>query len=232
MGLRPIKVVKNYLSHAEGSCLFSMGETTVLCVATIENKVPPFIENESLNSGWVTAEYSLLPRAGKTRTPRNRGSGSGRSHEISRLIGRSLRGVVDLEQLGKRTIIIDCDVIKADGGTRTASVNGGYIALYLAVKTLYDSTDIKNWPIKDSVGAVSIGIVDGKIVLDLCAKEDNNAEVDLNLVMTGAGEIIEIQGTGEKKTFSRPQLNKMIDLASGGIKKIIEIEKKVLGDKR
>lgn len=229
MSLRPIKVVKDYLSHAEGSCLFSMGETTVLCVATIENKVPPFIENESLNSGWVTAEYSLLPRAGKTRTPRNRGSSSGRSHEISRLIGRSLRGVVDMKELGKRTIIIDCDVIKADGGTRTASVNGGYIAMYLAIKALYDNKEIVNWPIKDHVGAVSIGIVDGKMVLDLCAKEDNNAEVDLNLVMTGAGKIIEIQGTGEKEVFSRAELNKMIDTASAGIKDIIKIEKKILG---
>jgi ribonuclease PH len=228
MSLRPIKVVKNYLSYAEGSCLFSMGETTVLCVATIENKVPPFVENESPDSGWVTAEYSLLPRAGKTRTPRNRGANSGRSHEISRLIGRSLRGIVDLKALGKRTIIIDCDVIKADGGTRTASVNGGYIALHLAVEKLIKDKVLEKSPLKDYVGAVSIGIVEGKITLDLCAKEDNNAEVDLNLVMTGAGKIIEIQGTAEKQEFSRQELNKMIDLASSGINKIIQLEKKVL----
>ena len=228
MSLRPIKVVKNYLSHAEGSCLFSMGETTVLCVATIENKVPPFVENESPDSGWVTAEYSLLPRAGKTRTPRNRGAGSGRSQEISRLIGRSLRGIVDLKALGKRTIIIDCDVIKADGGTRTASVNGGYIALHLAIDKLIKDKVLEKSPLKDYVGAVSIGIVEGKLTLDLCAKEDNNAEVDLNLVMTGTGKIIEIQGTAEKQEFSRQELNKMIDLASSGINKIIQLEKKVL----
>jgi ribonuclease PH len=229
--LRPIKVVKNYLKHAEGSCLISMGNTTVLCVASVEDKVPQFIEQKGLSHGWVTAEYSLLPRAGKDRTPRRRASGGGRSQEISRLIGRSLRGVVDLEKLGKRTIVVDCDVIRADGGTRTTSVNGGYMALYLALKKLYKEKVITQWPLDDFVGAISIGKVNGKIILDLCAEEDNNADVDLNLVVTGAGKIIEVQGTAEKIPFSRKDLDKMIDTASSAIRKIIKLEKGILGAK-
>ena len=232
MALRQIKAVKNYIQHAEGSCLFSMGNTTVLCVATIENKLPPFLDRNPANTqGWVTAEYSLLPRAGKERTPRQKGSGSGRSHEISRLIGRSLRGIVDLEKLNKKSIIIDCDVITADGGTRTASINGGYIALCLALKKLIKNKVLAEWPMKDYLGAVSIGIVEGKMILDLCAKEDNNAAVDMNVVMTGSGEFVELQGTAEQKPFNQKDLKRMIDTAGGAIKKIIQIQKKVIGGK-
>jgi len=229
MKTRPVKVVKNYLAHAEGSCLFSMGQTMVLCVASVEEKVPPFIENQGLDHGWVTAEYSMLPRAGRERTPRQRGAGGGRSQEISRLIGRSLRGVMDLKKLGKRSVVIDCDVIRADGGTRTASINGGFIALFMALKKLYGAKKISDWPLKDYLGAVSIGIVGGKKILDLNAGQDNNAEVDLNLIMTGAGKVIEIQGTAEHEPFSRRELDDMISLAAGGIRSVIQIEKKLLG---
>ncbi len=229
MSLRPVKFIKNYLKHAEGSCLFSMGNTTVLCVASVEDRVPPFIEKEGLNKGWVTAEYALLPRAGKERTPRNKSASGGRSQEISRLIGRSLRGVMDLEALGKRSIILDCDVIKADGGTRTASINGAFISLALALKDLKAKKLIDSIPIKDYLGAVSVGIVNGKKILDLSAKEDNNADVDMNVVMTGSGKIIEVQGTAEKEAFSRKDLDELLEMAGKGIKSIINIQKDIIG---
>lgn len=229
MKTRPVKVIKDYLPHTEGSCLFSMGETSVLCVASIEEKVPQFIEQKGLTQGWVTAEYSLLPRAGKERTPRHKGAGGGRSQEISRLIGRSLRGVVDLEKLGKRSIILDCDVIRADGGTRTASINGAFIALCLALKKLQKDKIIDKMPVTDYIAAVSVGIVDGKKILDICAQEDNNADVDLNVVMTGSGKIIEIQGTAEGKPFSRSDLDSLIDIAGKGIKSIIKVQKEIIG---
>ena len=229
MKTRPIKVVLNYIPHAEGSCLFSMGNTTVLCVASVEEKLPQFIEKQGLAHGWVTAEYAFLPRAGKERTPRQRGAGGGRSQEISRLIGRSLRGIIDLEKLGKRSIIIDCDVIKADGGTRTASVNGGFIALCLALKKLKKEKLIDAMPVKDYLAAVSVGMAGGKMVLDLCAKEDNGADVDMNVVMTGSGKLVEVQGTAEGKTFSRKELDKLLDMAQSGIKAIIKLEKKLVG---
>jgi len=230
MKTRPIKAVKNYIAHAEGSCLFSMGDTTVLCVASVEEKVPPFIENRGLDHGWVTAEYSMLPRAGKERSPRQKGAGGGRSQEISRLIGRSLRAIVDLEKLGKRTITIDCDVIKADGGTRTASINGGFIALCQALKKLVKDKVIDSSPLKDHLAAVSVGMSGGKMVLDLCAAEDNGADVDMNVVMTGSGDLVEVQGTAEGKVFSRKELNLLLNIAQGGIKSIIGIEKKLLGN--
>jgi ribonuclease PH len=226
---RPIKIVKNYLPHAEGSCLYSMGATTVLCVASVENKVPPFIEQKGLDHGWVTAEYSLLPRAGKERTPRQKGAGGGRSQEISRLIGRSLRGIVDLPKLGKRSIVLDCDVLCADGGTRTASINGAYIALFLALKKLQREGVISAWPLKDYLGAVSVGIVGGKRILDLDAERDNAADVDMNVVMTGAGDFIEVQGTAEGKPFSKAELDKLLSVAAAGIRTIIALEKKTLG---
>ena len=229
MSVRPIKIVKNYNPNAEGSCLFSMGDTKVLCAASIEDRVPNFIDSEGLNQGWVTAEYSLLPRAGKERTPRHRASSGGRSHEISRLIGRSLRGVVDLKKLGRRSIVLDCDVLQADGGTRTASINGAYIALCLAAKGLYRQGLIDEWPIKDYLGAVSIGIVEGKKILDLCYKDDKIADLDLNLVMTGAGKIIEIQGTAEGPAFSKKDLDELNKIAGKGIKSIIKAQKKILG---
>jgi len=227
--IRPIKIVKNYLSHAEGSCLISMGNTMVLCAASVEEKVPQFIENEGLNHGWVTAEYAMLPRAGKQRTPRQRGAGGGRSQEISRLVGRSLRGIVNLEKLGKRTIVLDCDVIKADGGTRTTSVNGSFIALCLALKKLQKDGTINEFPVKDYLAAVSVGISRGKKILDLCALEDNGADVDMNVVMTGSGDIVEIQGTAEKVAFSRRDLNTLLDMAGKGIREIIKFEKKIIG---
>lgn len=230
MKTRPIKVVKNYLPHAEGSCLFSMGNTTVLCVATVEEKVPPFMEKQNQTRGWVTAEYAMLPRAGKERSPRQKGAGSGRSQEISRLIGRSLRAVVDLEKLGKRSIIIDCDVIKADGGTRTASINGSFIALVLALRKLRKAKLIDYMPVKDYCAAVSVGVAQGKNVLDLCCVEDNGADVDMNVVMTGSGEFVEVQGTAEGATFSRKELNDLLELAAGGIRSIVQIQKKVLGE--
>lgn len=227
--VRPITIVTDYIEHAEGSCLISMGKTTVLCVASVENKVPPFIEQQGLNHGWVTAEYAMLPRAGKDRTPRQRGSGGGRSQEISRLIGRSLRGVVDLKKLGKRTITLDCDVITADGGTRTASVNGAYIALVLALRKLKKAKIIKTIPVTDSIAAVSVGISSGKKVLDLSAKEDVGADVDMNIVMTGQGKLVEIQGTAEKVPFSRKDLDDLIDLAEKGIASIMKAQKEALG---
>ncbi len=229
MPLRSIKIVRNYLKHAEGSCLISMGNTTVLCVATVESKVPPFIEQKGLNHGWVTAEYSMLPRAGKDRTPRQRGAGGGRSQEISRLIGRSLRGVVDLEKLGKRSIVLDCDVIRADGGTRTASINGAFIALALALKRLKKDGVIASVPLKDYLGAVSIGIVGGEKILDLCAGQDNAADVDLNLVMTGSGRIVEVQGTAEGVPFSKKDLDALIGMGEKGIRSIIGLQKKAVG---
>lgn len=232
MALRKIKIIKNYLPHAEGSCMISMGNTSVLCAASVEEKVPAFIENEGLNHGWVTAEYSMLPRSGKQRTPRQRGAGGGRSQEISRLIGRSLRGVVDLEKLGKRSIVLDCDVIRADGGTRTTSINGAFIALCLALKKLKKEGIIDTIPVKDYIGAISAGIVKGKKVLDLCAEEDNGADVDMNFVMTGGGRIVEIQGTSEKVPFSRSDLNRLLNMAQGAIRKIVNIQKKTVGNIR
>ncbi len=226
--MRKIKIVKNYLKHAEGSCMFSLGETKVLCVATVEEKVPPFIEAKKTDEGWVTAEYSMLPRSCNDRISRNRLQ-NGRAQEISRLIGRSLRASVDMAKLGKRTITIDCDVIRADGGTRTASINGGFIALVLALKNLQKKKLIKELPVKDYVGAVSVGFANGKMVLDLSAKEDNVADVDMNVVMTAKGDLIEVQGTAEGDVFSRKDLNQMLDAAYDGIKLITNAQKKAIG---
>lgn len=226
--MRKIKIVKNYLKHAEGSCMFSLGETKVLCVATVEEKVPPFMEAKKTDEGWVTAEYSMMPRSCDERISRKRLQ-NGRSQEISRLIGRSLRASVDLKKLGKRTITIDCDVIRADGGTRTASVNGGFIALVLALKNLRKKKLIQELPVKDFIGAVSVGFANGKMVLDLSAKEDNVADVDMNVVMTENGDLIEVQGTAEGCLFSRKDLNNMIDAAFSGIQKITAAQKKALG---
>ncbi|MFA7073562.1 MAG: ribonuclease PH [Endomicrobiaceae bacterium] len=226
--MRKIKIVKNYLKHAEGSCMFSLGETKVLCVATVEEKVPPFMEAKKTDEGWVTAEYSMMPRSCNERISRKRLQ-NGRAQEISRLIGRSLRASVDLKKLGKRTITIDCDVIRADGGTRTASVNGGFVALVLALKNLRKKKIIQELPVKDFIGAVSVGFANGKMVLDLSAKEDNVADVDMNVVMTDKGDLIEVQGTAEGGLFSRKDLNNMIDAAFSGIQKITAAQKKALG---
>lgn len=229
--MRKIKIVKNYLKHAEGSCMFSMGETKVLCVASVEEKVPSFIEAKGIEThGWVTAEYAMLPRSCNQRSSRKRLSEGGRAQEISRLIGRALRASVDLSKLGKRTITIDCDVIRADGGTRTASINGGFVALAIALKNLKKKKLLKEIPVRDFVGAVSVGLYDnGKKVLDLSAKEDNNADLDMNIVMTAGGKFIEVQGTAEGEPFSRKEMDELLDMAYKGIKQITAAQKKSLG---
>ncbi|MCL2485252.1 MAG: ribonuclease PH [Endomicrobia bacterium] len=229
--MRKIKIEKNYLKHAEGSCMFSMGETKVLCVASVDEKVPPFVENKGETHGWLTAEYSMLPRSCNERASRSKLSNGGRTQEISRLIGRSLRACVDLKKLGKRTITIDCDVIRADGGTRTASINGGFIALMLALKKLKKDNLLKAIPLIDYIGAVSVGIYDnGKKILDLSAKEDNAAEVDMNVVMTDSGDFIEVQGTAEGAPFSKKDLDQLLAMAYKGIKQITAAQKKILGN--
>ena len=223
--LRKIKVLKNYTKYAEGCCLIEFGLTRVLCAATVEDGVPPFLKNTG--SGWVTAEYGMLPRSCSSRIKRN--ATSGRTHEIQRLIGRSLRTVVDREQLGERTVKVDCDVIQADGGTRTAAVTGGFIALALALNHLKRSKILKSIPLKDYVAAVSVGIVEGTLVLDLNYEEDSRADVDMNVVMLGRGNFVEVQGTAEREPFSKAQADQMLTLAGKGIQELIEIQKKKLG---
>ncbi len=226
--LRPIKVEIDFLKFAEGSCLITAGNTKVVCAATVENKVPPFLVGSG--TGWITAEYGLLPRSTKARVQREAVSGrmTGRTHEIKRFIGRSLRPVIDLKALGEKTIILDCDVIQADGGTRTLSVNGAFIALSSLFNRLVKGGEIYRNPIVDYVGAVSVGIVDGKPLLDLCYEEDSKADVDMNLVMTGQGRIIEIQGTAEHNPFTENDLYRLHDLAKKGINEIITLQKSIL----
>jgi len=228
--LRDIKITRNYLKSAEGSVLIEMGDTKVICAASIEDKVPPFLRD--MNRGWVTGEYAMLPRSTDTRTVREsaRGKVGGRTHEIQRLIGRSMRSVVDLDALGERTVWLDCDVIQADGGTRTASITGAFVALKDAVSFAMENKLIEVQPVKDYVAAVSVGIIDGDVRLDLPYVEDSKAEVDMNVVMTGAGKFIEVQGTAETNPFSSDHLQEMLDLAESGIQKIIAIQKQVLGE--
>jgi ribonuclease PH len=225
--VRSIKIVKNYLKHAEGSCLFSMGKTTVLCVASVEEKRPPHAEEKGI--GWVSAEYAMLPRATGQRTSRKRAGSGGRVQEISRLVGRSLRAVMDLEKLGPRSITIDCDVIQADGGTRTASVNGGMIAMALALKKLYKEGVLLEWPLKAIVGAVSVGVIEGKVLLDLDYEKDKDADTDCNFVITDKGQFVEIQGTAEKTPFSEKEFIQLVTLAKSGIKEIIKLQKTAIG---
>jgi len=227
--LRPFKIVPGFTKNPDGSVLVSCGETMVLCTATVEDKVPPFLKGTG--TGWVTAEYSLLPGSTETRTAREASKGkiSGRTSEIQRLIGRSLRAVVDFSLLGERTIWIDCDVLQADGGTRTASISGAFVAMVLAAEKLISNEIISQMPVKDYLAAISVGIVDGCPCLDLEYSEDSRAEVDMNVVMTGSGQFVEIQGTGEKHSFSRTELNQMLELAEKGISEIINIQKSVLG---
>lgn len=229
--MRKIVIVKNYLKHAEGSCMFSLGETKVLCVASVEEKVPAFIEAKGMDTyGWITAEYAMLPRSCNQRSSRKKLSEGGRAQEISRLIGRSLRAAVDLSKLGKRTVTVDCDVIRADGGTRTASINGGFVALALALKNLRKKKLLEEIPLRDFIGAVSVGLdTKGRKILDLSAKEDNNALLDMNIVMTSCGKFIEIQGTAEGEPFSRRKMDELLDLAYTGIKRITAAQKKSLG---
>lgn len=225
--LRSLIFKKSYLPHAEGSCLVSMGKTQVLCVASIEDTVPPHAEKKGI--GWVTAEYAMLPRAGFERSARTKANSGGRVQEISRLVGRSLRAAVDLSKLGPRTITIDCDVIRADGGTRTASINGGFVALVQALLFLRRKNQLIEWPLRDFVGAVSIGLCKGKSVVDMCYEDDKDAQVDANLVMTGRGKLIEIQGTAEGDPFSVNDLSHIVRLGQSAISKIVATQKKVLG---
>ena len=225
--LRDIKITKNYIAHPEGSVLVEFGDTKVICNATIENNVPRFLKGK--NMGWVTAEYGMLPRSTNERMRREaKNKQSGRTMEIQRLIGRSLRSSVNLDKLGERSITIDCDVIQADGGTRTASITGGFVALCLALRTQEDDSFSSADAIKSFTGSVSLGKVDGEILLDLDYQEDSNAETDMNFIMNDEGNFIEIQGTAEKGAFSQDELNKMIVLATEGVNSIIEIQKEVL----
>jgi len=223
--MRPVKVTMDYLLTAEGSALIEIGNTRVLCAASIEESVPGFLRGSG--KGWVTAEYSMLPRATATRTPRevSKGRASGRTMEIQRLIGRSLRSVVDLAALGERSVILDCDVLQADGGTRTASITGAYIAMSSAIRQLVKFGALKKSPIRDCVAATSVGIVGGQPMLDLCYQEDSQADVDMNLVMTGAGHFVEIQSTAEKTPFDDAQLAALLALARQGIEELVAIQK-------
>jgi len=227
--LRKLKIKRNYIKYAEGSCLIELGNTKVVCTASIEGGVPPFLRNTG--SGWVTAEYSMLPRSCRTRIPResSRGKIGGRTQEIQRLIGRSLRGVVDLPKLGERTIWLDADVIQADGGTRCAAITGSFISLCDALDKLKGDGVFNKLPVSDFIAAVSVGIINGELYLDLDYEEDSKAEVDMNIVMTGSGEFVEVQGTAEKKPFDNKMMNKMIDVATKGIMELIAHQKKVLG---
>ncbi|MBI4687659.1 MAG: ribonuclease PH [Nitrospirae bacterium] len=229
--LRGIKITRNFLNTAEGSVLIAVGNTKVICTATIEEKVPQFLKDT--DRGWITAEYSMLPRSTPARITRESTTGKvgGRTHEIQRLIGRTMRSVVDMNALGKRTIWLDCDVIQADGGTRTASITGAFVALSDAVRYAVEKKIIEKNPIRDSVAAVSVGVVNGEALLDLSYAEDSSAEVDMNVVMTGSGKFIEIQGTAETAPFGKEHLQKMLELAETGIKQIIEIQKKALENK-
>ncbi|MDF2003329.1 ribonuclease PH [Bacillus pumilus] len=229
--LRKVEIEAGYIKHPEGSVLISSGNTKVICNASIEDRVPPFLRGEG--KGWITAEYSMLPRATAQRTMResSKGKVTGRTMEIQRLIGRALRAVVDLEKLGERTIWIDCDVIQADGGTRTASTTGAFVAMTLAIQKLRAEGVIKENPITDYLAAISVGIDSQQgLLLDLNYEEDSSAEVDMNVIMTGAGRFVELQGTGEEATFSREQLNGLLDLAEKGIKELIEKQKAVTGE--
>ncbi|MEJ6466160.1 ribonuclease PH [Fusobacterium ulcerans] len=228
--LREIKITKDFNLYAEGSVLIEFGNTKVICTASVSEKVPPFMRGQG--KGWLTAEYSMIPRATGERNQRESAKGklSGRTMEIQRLIGRALRTAVDLEKLGERTITIDCDVIQADGGTRTTSISGGFIALALAVKKLMKERVLSVNPIASNVAAISVGIVRGTPMLDLMYTEDSAAEVDMNVVMNGKGEFVEVQGTGEEATYTRKELNELIDLAEVGIKEIIRLQNEVIGE--
>jgi ribonuclease PH len=225
--MRPVRIQTGYLRTAEGSVLIEVGNTRVLCAASIEQTVPQFLRGSG--KGWVTAEYSMLPRATATRSPRESARPSGRTQEIQRLIGRSLRSVVDMVALGERTIILDCDVLQADGGTRTAAITGAYVALSIAVRQLVEFGVLKSMPIKDSIAAVSVGILRSQAMIDLAYHEDSRAEVDMNVVMTGGGRFVEVQATGEQNTFDDVQLSVLLGLARNGIARLIEIQREALG---
>jgi ribonuclease PH len=226
--LRPVKITRNYIKHAEGSVLIEVGDTKVICTASIEDKVPPFLKGRG--EGWITCEYNMLPRSTQTRKPRDisRLKIDGRTMEIQRLIGRALRSAVDLKAIGEKTIWIDCDVIQADGGTRTSSISGAFVALVDAVNKLHKHTSFEVYPVRNFVSAVSVGIIKDTKVLDLCYLEDSSAKVDMNIVMTDEGEFIEVQGTGEESPFSRKDLDELLALGEKGNKQMIQIQKDVL----
>lgn len=227
---RPVKIIPNYIIHPEGSVLIQFGKTKVICNVTIEDRVPPFLRGQ--NKGWITAEYSMLPRATEQRNIREstRGKVSGRTMEIQRLIGRALRSVVDLDKIGERTLWVDCDVIQADGGTRTASITGAFVAVVLACGHLVENKQITEFPVTDYLAAISVGIAqDGAVTLDLDYEEDSTANVDMNVVMTGNGEFVEIQGTGEEATFTFDQLHDMLLKAEQGIESLFQIQKEAIG---
>ncbi len=226
--LRPLTITPSYIKTADGSVLIEMGDTRVICTAKMEERVPPFLRNSG--KGWITAEYGMLPGSSQQRIGResSRGKVGGRTHEIQRLIGRSLRSIADLKSFGERSVWIDCDVIQADGGTRTASITGAYIALMEAVRVWRERGILNADPVQDAVAAVSIGIVDGKILLDLCYEEDSKADVDMNFVMTGTGKFIEVQGTAESAPFTKKQMERMAEIAHQGIKELLQAQKKVI----
>jgi len=224
--LRPIKITRDYLRHPEGSVLVEFGDTKVICTASIEEKVPPFLKGQG--KGWVTAEYGMLPRSTNTRMNRERGGPSGRSQEIQRLVGRSLRAVVEMAKLGERTVWVDCDVIQADGGTRTAAITGSFIAMADAIGTVVKGGALPGTPVRDCVAAISVGIVGGAPALDLNYLEDSSAEVDMNVVMTGAGAFVEVQGTAEQTPFGRDSLAAMLALAEQGIGRLIALQRRAV----
>lgn len=226
--LRPLSIHTQFQRFAEGSALIELGDTKVVCSATVEDRVPPFLKGKG--SGWVTAEYALLPRSTLERTPRESAQGrvGGRTHEIQRLVGRCLRSVVDMQALGERTVTLDCDVLQADGGTRTAAITGAFVALCLALAKLRAAERLRGWPVVDWLAAVSVGMVDGRPMLDLCYEEDSHAGVDMNVAMTGDGRFVEIQGTAEDKPFSKLDLDRLLALASGGIVALMEAQRRAL----
>lgn len=224
--MRPVTITSGINKHAEGSVLIEVGDTRVICTASVEERLPVWCKNES--KGWVTAEYSMLPRSTGHRTARERSRSNSRSLEIQRLIGRSLRSVTNLYELGEHTITLDCDVIQADGGTRTASITGAFVAMVEAMQWMVNHGKIKRIPISDSIAATSVGRLGGQIILDLCYEEDSSADVDMNIVMTGGGRFVEIQGSGEESTFSREDTDKMLDLAREGIDRLIQYQKQTL----
>lgn len=227
--LRPLTIIPSYLKTADGSVLIEVGDTRVICTAKLEERVPPFLRNSG--KGWITAEYGMLPGSSQARIGReaSRGKVGGRTQEIQRLIGRSLRAIADLKSFGEKTVWVDCDVIQADGGTRTASITGAYVALREAVSRWLTKGILAGDPVKDSVAAVSVGIIDGKALLDLSYEEDSRADVDMNFVMTGAGKFVEVQGTAESKPFTRKQMERMAELAHDGIRELLKIQKEVIG---
>jgi len=224
--IRKVTITRNYIKYPEGSCLIELSNTRVICTASVEESVPPFLRGSG--TGWVTAEYGMLPRSCQTRIPR--GKDSGRTYEIQRLVGRSLRSVTEMKYLGERTIWVDCDVIQGDGGTRTAAITGSFIALVDALQKLKKDGKISKVPIQDYIAATSVGILNGNLLLDLCYEEDSKADVDMNVIMTGSGEFIEIQGTAERKPFSKDKMDTMLDFAKKGIEELFSVQRKLVGD--